>query len=87
MTTKTLPQTQTIDAPLLLSYTEICTITGRTRFTAQARALAKMRINYVIRPDGLPIVSRNHFEAIMGAIGNVSSPTAVEPDWSKLDAA
>lgn len=71
---------------LILSHAELCAVTGLSRYRAQARALARMDISYRLRPDGFPIVSRTHFEAIMGgAAPAVERPT--QPDWSALDAA
>lgn len=70
----------------ILSFEELCILTGRRRYSAQARALARMGISYRLRPDGFPIVSRAHFEQSMGAA--TSRPErAVEPNWSALDAA
>lgn len=71
---------------LVLNHEEIRALTGRRRYRAQARALARMGISYRLRPDGFPIVSRAHFEEIMGT----TSPAvekATQPDWSALDAA
>jgi len=71
---------------LILSHAELCTLTGRTRFSAQAKAIAVMGINYRIRPDGFPVVSRAHFEAIMGAETTLPSGATTEPDWTTLNA-
>jgi hypothetical protein len=72
---------------LILSHDELCMLTGRRRYSAQARALARMGISHRLRPDGFAVVSRAHFEEIMGA-ESTSQPSAVsEPDWSALDAA
>lgn len=79
----TRPQSET---PLILSYEEICAITGKVRYRAQARALAKLGISSRLRPDGFPVVSRAHFEQTLGA--SSSRPTErTEPNWSALDAA
>jgi len=71
---------------LVLTHEEIRTLTGRSRYRAQARALARIGISYRLRPDGFPLVSRAHFEQSMGAASpTVERPT--QPDWSALDAA
>jgi hypothetical protein len=72
---------------LILSHEELCMLTGRRRFSAQTRALARMGISHLLRPDGFPIVSRAQFEAIIGAESTSRPSTVSEPDWSALDAA
>jgi hypothetical protein len=72
---------------LILSHDELCMLTGRRRYSAQAKALARMGISHRLRPDGFPVVSRAHFEEIMGAESTSRPHTASEPDWSALDAA
>ncbi len=69
---------------LILSQDEIGVLTGRHRYRAQARALARMGISYKLRPDGFPIVSRVHFEQVMGA-SMPRAERATEPNWSVLD--
>ncbi len=69
--------------PIYLTPQEVEEITGKHRYRAQVRALARMGIQCRIRPDGRPIVSRIAFEKMM-------SPTAsplqeVEPDFGALD--
>lgn len=72
---------------LILSHTELCAVTGFSRYRAQARALARMGISYRLRPDGFPIVSRAYFEQSMGSDAPVTSQHITEPDWSAMDAA
>jgi len=72
---------------LILSHEELCMLTGRRRYSAQSRALAQMGISHRLRPDGFPVVSRAHFEEIMGPESTSRTPTVSEPDWSVLDAA
>lgn len=74
------------DASLVLSHEELCAITGRSRYRAQARALARTGISYRLRPDGFPLVSRTHFEAIMGSDTGNPALSTIEPNWSALDA-
>ena len=71
---------------MILAADELEEITGRQRFTAQAKALARIGISYKLRPDGFPIVSRAHFEQVMGAASE-NRDAVIEPDWSILDAA
>jgi len=73
--------------PLILSHDELVSLTGRTRYGAQAKTLAQMGFAYRIRPDGSPVVSRTHFEAIMGANTPSPSRSATEPNWDALNAA
>lgn len=51
----------------ILSQTEIKEITGRCRYTAQAKQLARMGIEHRLNAAGEPIVSRRHFEQVMGS--------------------
>lgn len=73
-----------VPVALILSHKELCVLTGLRRYRAQARALARMDITFRLRPDGFPIVSRAHFEAIMGTESNIPPSAATEPDWSAL---
>lgn len=73
--------------PLILSHEELCAITGRRRYSAQAKALARLGISHRVRADGFPLVSRAYFERIMGADNNASTRKLTEPDWSPLNAA
>ncbi len=52
---------------LTLSQPEIFNITKRKRFSAQARVLARMGIEYRLNAIGEPVVSRKAFEQAMGA--------------------
>lgn len=52
---------------LILNQEELFALTGRRRYRAQSRAFTRMGISCWLRPDGFPIVSRTHFEEIMGA--------------------
>lgn len=51
---------------IVLSQDEIIKITGLRRYTAQSRQLAKMGIEHRLNAAGEPIVSRQHFEQVMG---------------------
>lgn len=72
--------------PLVLTAAELCVVTGRKRYRAQSKVLAQLGITHRIRPDGMPLVSRTHFEEIMGSLPSSSDLRSVEPDWSHLDA-
>ncbi len=50
---------------MVLTNAEIIEITGKSRYRAQAMALARMGVPYLIRPDGRPIVSRIAFERVV----------------------
>ncbi len=67
--------------PIYLTDEEIEEITGKRRYRAQARALARMGIECRVRPDGRPIVSRAAFER---AMGGTNTSTQAEPDFSVL---
>ncbi len=67
--------------PIYLTQQEGENITGKHRYRAQARALARMGIECRIRPDGRPIVSRLAFERIMS--GNAPK-VDIEPDFEAL---
>jgi hypothetical protein len=71
---------------LILVSEELEEITGKRRFSAQAKALAMIGISYKLRPDGFPLVSRTHFEQIMGGASK-NRDAVIEPDWSLFDAA
>jgi len=73
--------------PLVLTPEELVALTGKRRYRAQSRALSRMGISHRLRPDGFPVVSRAHFEEIMGAESTARPATASEPDWSAMDAA
>lgn len=75
------------DVALILSYAEVSAITGRSRYRAQAKALTRLGISHRVRPDGFPIVSRTHFEEIMGVEFRTRPSSATEPNWSAMDAA
>ena len=63
---------------ITLSQDEIQQITGRCRYTAQSRQLAKMGIEHRLNAAGEPIVSRQHFERVMGAGVGSSGDCGVE---------
>ena len=62
-----------------LTEEELRHITGRCRRRAQIRALARMGVGYLVRPDGRPIVTRQSLE--MSVSGSEIDRSA-EPDFS-----
>jgi hypothetical protein len=66
-----------------LTAEEVAELSGRRRYGAQARALAKMTIPYTVRPDGRPMVLRSHVENRLG--GKRSEEPYIIPDWSAFD--
>lgn len=67
--------------PICLTKEEISDITKRTKFGAQSRVLAMMGINYILRPDGSPMVLRAEVESMMGVSRSKKSSS---PDFSSL---
>jgi len=66
-------------APLLcLTRDEVAQLTGRTRPSAQRRALRHMAIDHKQRPDGSVVVLRSALDAVL-AIGHAMGRT--EPNW------
>jgi hypothetical protein len=68
-----------------LSDDELAEATHRRRFTAQARALERMGVPFVRRPDGSLLVGRDAMEAALsrgGAIVGTQTP-ANGLTWSK----
>lgn len=50
---------------MILTQPELKDLTGRVRWTAQARVLRDMGFEVRIRPDGYPVVDREHYNAVM----------------------
>jgi len=71
---------------VVLTNAEIIEITGKSRYRAQAMALARMGVPYLIRPDGRPIVSRIAFERVVGD-DDARQIEEVSPNFGALDAA
>ncbi len=71
---------------MVLTNAEIIEITGKSRYRAQAMALARMGVPYLIRPDGRPIVSRIAFERVVGD-DDARQIEEVSPNFGALDAA
>jgi hypothetical protein len=54
---------QSNDGGAILSAEDIRRLTGFQRWTAQVRALKRMKIKHRCRPDGFPIVTVAEFNA------------------------
>ena len=67
---------------LCLTFEELREITGKIRASAQIRYLRAQGIAFIVRADGRPVVSRNHFEAVMSGKGSTSKKPEAEPDFS-----
>ena len=68
-----------------LTSEELTAITGRVRWSAQLRWLRMNGFTVLRRADGMPLVSRAHFEAVMGGSDLPNGgKTDVEPDYDSL---
>lgn len=70
--------------PIYLTIEELKEITGRVNATAQIKWLRSQGFTVLLRADGRPLVSRNHFEAMMGGQHYQSKAQVYEPDFSTL---
>ena len=70
--------------PIYLTIEELKEITGRVKASAQIRWLRSQGFTVLPRADGRPLVSRNHFEAMMGGQHYQSKAEVHEPDFSAL---
>lgn len=67
---------------ICLTKEELQEITGFVKHTAQACWLRAQGFTFKLRADGMPIVSRMHFEDIMAGLGCSTTAHEVEPDFS-----
>lgn len=64
---------------------ELRAVTGRARWSAQIRWLRANGFTVLQRADGMPLVSRAHFELVMGGVdGDGAARREVEPDYDAL---
>ena len=70
--------------PIYLTIEELREITGRVKASAQIRWLRGQGFTVVPRADGRPLVSRSHFETVMGGQHYSSKPKDYQPDFSTL---
>jgi len=69
---------------LCLTKEELQEVTGLKRFAAQFRWFAQQGFIVRKRGDGMPIVSRQHFETMMGGILPLAKSKSQQPDFSSL---
>ena len=69
---------------LCLTFAELKELTGYQKFSAQIRWLRQQGFIVKKRADGMPIISRNHFEQTMGGIPSPAKPTTFEPDYNSF---
>ena len=67
---------------MILTAAELVDLTGKQRPSAQRRALDRMAINYLVRPDGRVIVTASALESSGGA---TLKPD--QPNWTALSSA
>lgn len=51
---------------------------------AQMRFIRSLGITVREKPNGAPLIMRNHFEAVMNPTGNTCKPTKVQPNRAGL---
>ena len=69
---------------ICLTDEEIAEVTGRKHRDAQRTGLARLGIEHLVRPDGSLVVSREHFEEVLGGKKRSKAPPEYEPDWDAL---
>ena len=69
---------------ILLTSKELQEITGKVKPSAQARYLRALGFTFKLRPDGVPLVARSHFEALMGCQERQTQAQDFQPDFSTL---
>ncbi|MBL4821228.1 MAG: DUF4224 domain-containing protein [Gammaproteobacteria bacterium] len=67
-----------------LTKAELEEITGRSKPTAQVKWLRQNGFTVLVRADGMPLVSRAHFEAKMGGYLAGSKPREFKPNFGAL---
>lgn len=70
--------------PIYLTSDEVREITGRVKASAQIRFLRSQGFTVIPRADGTPLISRTHFEVMMGGSHYSSKPQNFEPDFSSF---
>ncbi len=69
---------------LCLTIEELIEITGREKASAQFRWFRSQGFTVLSRADGRPLVSRYHFESMMGGLHHSTKPQVFEPDFSSF---
>lgn len=70
--------------PINLTIEEIREVTGRVNASAQIRWLQQMGFTVLRRADGKPLISRAHFEAVMGSERSRAKTKKYEPNFGAL---
>ena len=71
--------------PLILTDAEIAQITGKKRRACQASWLSENGFRFVARADGSLVISRRHFEYVMGEALDRMFIGFPEPDFDSLN--
>jgi len=69
---------------LCLTKEELQELTGLKRFAAQFRWLSQQGFVVRQRGDGMPVISRQHFESVMGGVLTSSRSKSQEPDFTSF---
>lgn len=69
---------------LYLTMDEIRGVTGRVKFGAQIRWFRHNGFTVLQRADGIPLISRAHFEARMGGLGPRARSHEFQPNLGAL---
>jgi len=67
---------------LCLTTDELRELTGYQKPSAQIRWLRQQGFIVLKRADGMPIISRAHFEKMTGGTHSPAKPTTTEPDFN-----
>lgn len=70
--------------PIYLTIEELREITGRVKYSAQIRYLRSQGFTVIPRADGRPLVSRSHFETMMGGEHFIKKYHEHNPDFSSF---
>jgi hypothetical protein len=69
---------------ICLTDEEIAEVTGKKHRDAQCKVLVRLGVAHLVRPDGSLVVSREHFEEVLGGKKRSNVPRSPEPDWNAL---
>lgn len=72
---------------MFLNPDELRALTNRIHHSAQIKALCSMGIEHRTRPDGSPVVLRQHIEQLMSTASDKKQRKMAEPNWGALNAA
>lgn len=71
-------------SPIYLTIEEVKGITGRVKASAQIRWLRQQGFTVLQRADGVPLISRAHFESKMGGLLGLSKSKEYEPNYGAI---